>query len=294
MANPSRWIPVGIIAGVAVFAFVVIVPVLLPSGPPPPPPPPKPGCPGTPEHLPGQRFTPGGSIPRDLKCADLRGAVFDGLDLTQYDLTRADLRGASFRHADLGQADLDGARLDRADFTSADLIQADLTGASLRDAKLSFADLTQADLTGADLRGAELWLTGSVQTETSGAQVDPVQPGMFQLGYLAVLVALWRLGSTLFRRARGQTGPGSSRRRLRPHTALSLALIPAALVYTGLLYLMGLDLAALWCVELLRPLLIAIGILLVTAAVQQFSRATPVSAANAGPPHLIGEPDRGA
>jgi hypothetical protein len=129
-----------------------------------------------------------------------------------------------------------------------------------------------------------MWLTGSIQIDRSGTKINPVEAGVLQLGYLAVLVGLWRLVTTLIRLARRQTEPGTSRLKLRPRAGGSLAFIAGAAVFTGGLYLIGGDIAALWCVDLLRPLSIAAGVLLVTAAIQQLGPTAPQSGPVDTPP----------
>ncbi len=249
----SRWITLGAVTGgIVVLALATVLPVILAgSVAAPPPPPPTPPCPATAAHLAGQRFTADSLPTQDLTCADLRDAVFDGLDLTQFAFRQADLRGASFRHAQLIQADLHGARLDG-------------------------ADLTSTDLTGADLRGSRLWLVGSIQAQVSDARVDILAPGVVQLGYLSVVVAMWRLIRWLVGLARGRTEPGTSRWRWRPQALRTAVLIPLALAYGGALYLMGRNMAALWAVDIIPPFLIAAAVLLITAVAQQLGPTTPV------------------
>jgi hypothetical protein len=71
-----------VVAGLAVAAFAFVLPLLFAGSPPPPPPPPQGlDCPATPAQLAGRHFTSVGAIPSGLNCADLRGAVFDGLEL---------------------------------------------------------------------------------------------------------------------------------------------------------------------------------------------------------------------
>lgn len=250
---PSRPRMIGSALGVVLIAFLVLAfagPLVF-SGTGPPPPPPVQPCPEQPVSLPGHHFTASERTTQsDYRCADLHGAVFDGIDLAQSDLGRADLRGASLRHTDLTQADLSGARLNGAD--------------------LSFADLTQADLTGADLRGASLWLAGSIQTETSGARIGIVERGVLQLGYALVVAAVIMLCLSVVRLARGIRRPGRGSGRLRP----GVARIGGLMLITPAVFLLNLvigQLFTLWTVDLLRPVILAELVLVIVAGVEQFS-----------------------
>jgi hypothetical protein len=256
--------PTGIIVlavgAVAVFGFAFAGPLLFAGTDPAPPPAPVSYCPEQPQRDAGHRFTTEDDlIQADLRCADLRDAVFDGLDLTQADLRGADLRGASLRHTDLTQADLTEARLSGAD--------------------LSFADLTQATLTGADVRGAQMWLASSIQTGTGGLRIGAGERGVIQLGYLTVVIALAVLVRSLARLARGirpQRGIG----RVRPAAARVgglLLVVPAVAVFA---YLTLGQLFELWLVDLVRPLAVGEAVLLVAFAVEQFR---PVPADETGP-----------
>jgi hypothetical protein len=166
-------------------------------------------CPDNPAQLAGRHFTVASGLPA-LTCADLRGAVFDGLDLSQVSLSGAQAAGASFRHTDLIQAVLDGADLTGAHFDGADLTQAHLSGvrarhasfrgagmaqttltdADLRDTDLFNASLIQSDLSGTDLRGAAMWLTWSTQATTWNTRVGAAQPGLLQVWYGAAALML--------------------------------------------------------------------------------------------------------
>lgn len=117
-------------------------------------------CPEAPVRAPGVVFSPTfgdreiGDV--DFRCADLQGAVFDGLDLTQARLDGANLTGASFVRTDLGQADLRRAVLQQAVITETDMIQAHFEGADLRGARITEGTMSQAELPGANLVGATL------------------------------------------------------------------------------------------------------------------------------------------
>lgn len=132
-------------------------------------------------------------------------------------------------------------------------------------------DALPEDLRGTDLRGATLWLTGSIEAETDGVRVWPVEDGAVQIGYLLVLAALVLLGIALVRVVRGVPSPGSrSWRRLRPRARVTLGLVPVAgLVTLFVVYPLVNGLAAIWAVDVIAPLLITAGVLIVTAAVEQ-------------------------
>src|SRR5690349_18044737 len=73
-------------------------------------------CPQVRQQLAGLHAATAEELPDDLRCADLQGAVFTGLDLVQRDFSGADLRGARFDRAELSQADFVGADLRGASF----------------------------------------------------------------------------------------------------------------------------------------------------------------------------------
>ncbi|MEV0563884.1 pentapeptide repeat-containing protein [Dactylosporangium sp. NPDC050588] len=225
---------------------LLIIAVLVGAAPAAAEPTPGPDCPETRAQLAGQHITTTEGLP-DLTCADLHGAVLDGLDLSQEDLSGIDAHGASFRGTDLVQAtltgaDLRGARFDDADltqahldlvdardasfagadlgqahldlvnardasFADADLSQADLPKADLRGADFTGASLTQADLGGVDLRGARTFFAEAIQADASDAKVDVLDPRTFQAALLAILVGLVLLVKSLIDMLRGLT-PG--------------------------------------------------------------------------------------
>ncbi|MDR3637433.1 MAG: pentapeptide repeat-containing protein [Isosphaeraceae bacterium] len=106
-----------------------------------------------------------------LEGADLTGASWAGLDLTQVFLQKADLSGANLRgtnlrggcvsgarleHAQLCEADLSGLIGDLADLSYANLMNINAFAVNLRSAKLNRANLHRAQLGSADLSHADL------------------------------------------------------------------------------------------------------------------------------------------
>ena len=135
---------------------------------------------------------------RNLRFADLRGAVLAGVRLDGADLRSAALEaselpdatmvatrleGASLRGAQLLGAELRGARLAGAVLVEAQLQTADLRGAELRGARLQGAALFAARLQGADLRGAELVGADLRQARLHGARLQEARlPGARLMG----------------------------------------------------------------------------------------------------------------
>jgi uncharacterized protein YjbI with pentapeptide repeats len=250
-------------------------------------------CPGVRQQLAGLHASTAEELPDDLRCADLQGADFTGLDLIQRDFSGADLRrarfdraelgqadfvgadlrgasfrgadlvqgtvadadarGASFRGAELGQADLSRTRFSGADLGSAELDQARLRDADLRDARLTGASLIQADLRGADLRGASLWWVLTIQADLTGARIGAVEPGVVQLAYVLALAALGLLVLTLV----GKTSP-----RARKVAWAAVGIVAFLTVLCWLL-----QLAPLWTVHLRYPVLVTAAFLIVTTIV---------------------------
>jgi uncharacterized protein YjbI with pentapeptide repeats len=102
----------------------------------------------------------------DLRGCDLRGATFDGLDLSLAKFSEADLRRCSFR----------GTTLRGAVFFGADLQEACFDGANLEGADLDYANVVDVTFLGARLRHAVLpgRAAGRTQIEESvrtGARV---------------------------------------------------------------------------------------------------------------------------
>jgi len=193
----------------AVSVFCVLVVPLVAGAVPAAAAPARPTCPANPAELAGQHVDAKGTR-GSLVCADLRGAILDGVDLTQADMTGADAEGASFRramlvqaqfsganlrgahfeNADMGQAQMDGVDARGAFFGNADLGQADLHTGDLRDADFVHASLVQADLKGTDLRGAHMYWTETIQADVSGARVRLTDAGVPQLSLLGILAGL--------------------------------------------------------------------------------------------------------
>jgi Pentapeptide repeats (8 copies) len=240
------------------------------------------GCPDQVPNLAGKTVTSVKDLPRHLRCANLRAAVLDGLDLSQADLQHINAEGASFRHDDLSQADLDfadlrGAHFDHATLDQADLVQVDATGAFLPYASLEQADLTdarftdadldlasldQTDLTRTDLRGASVWATVSVMAHGGGTRINLIQPGSVQLTWVLVIVALAFLARGVIAAARPLRWRGARRLDLLPDFK---PLVPF-LIATFLVGLLGKVLAPLQFMHPLLPIGIAV-VLMVLACV---------------------------
>lgn len=132
----------------------------------------------------------------DLRLADLRRSVFEGVDLhgatcsganmafvyfsdvnledammASVDLTGASLKDVNLRGAYLARATLSDAELTRTHLSNANLSNADLSNADLSNANLSGADLSNADLKGANLTGADLHLADLRGADLTGADL---------------------------------------------------------------------------------------------------------------------------
>jgi len=135
-------------------------------------------CPEFPVQAPGTVFgptvgdAPVGSV--DFRCANLQGAVFDGLSMVQAQFDGANLSGASFNGTQLGQARFRRATLQQATFTEADLTQAEMDGADMRGTRVVEGKMVQAELPGANLVGAVLDDVDLGQADLSGARMAGV------------------------------------------------------------------------------------------------------------------------
>jgi hypothetical protein len=278
-----------ILATVLVAVFTPLLPTILPAGRALAGPHDV-GCPDQVPNLAGQTVTSTKDLPR-LRCANLRGAVLDGLDLSQADLQHVDAEGASFRHDDLTQANLDfadlrGAHFDHATLDQADLVQvdatraffphasldqADLTDAQLSDADLDRATLIQTDVTRTDLRGASVWAAVSVMAHGGGTRINLIQPGTVQLTWVLVIVALVFLARGVIAAARPLRWRRARRLDLRPDLKPLVPFIIAAF----LIGLLGKVLAPLQFMDPLLPGSIAVVVMVLACLLQ-------------GPKHQIG------
>jgi len=127
----------------------------------------------------------------NLADADMPGAVFDAVDLTDATAARVNLTGASMaacnlESANLAGADLSNARLEggnrlvRANLDGARLVQTNLTGAILDGASLERGNLTNATLDGARfqlavLRGAVLNRASARNANFDAADMEACQ-----------------------------------------------------------------------------------------------------------------------
>ena len=268
------------------------------------------GCPVNRAQLAGHHFTPGAALP-DLRCADLTGAILDGMDLSQQslagvhaerasfrhanlnqaDLTGADLRGAvfddaeltqavlagvdgrgaSFRDANLIQAKAAGARLPEAQLASADLTQASLGGADLWEANLTGASLTQADLSDADLRGASLWWVDSIQASTWSTRIGAAESGVVQVPLLAAVVLLALM---IFRTLRFLMRPSDYPQIRGTLRSLAVRLLVFAVGYALIALTAGMiifDMAGLWITRPVPSLLVTGGVLLLAVVLQHLA-----------------------
>jgi len=135
-------------------------------------------CPAAPIQASGTVFGPTvGEVATasiDFRCADLRGAVFDGLTLIQARFDGANLSGASFNGSRLGQAQFRRATLQQATFTDADLTQAKFDGADMRETRVVGGKMIQTELPGANMVGAVLDDVDLGQANLTGARMAGV------------------------------------------------------------------------------------------------------------------------
>lgn len=124
----------------------------------------------------------------DLSRANLKGTVFNEVDLAGALLLAADLRAGGGRGVELYRARLNGSDLSDAyfaqsNFEGAQMVKTRLQNSELQDVSLRGADLTNANLGGAhlycvDLRGANLSETVVDGTEVRGLRCDADTRGL--------------------------------------------------------------------------------------------------------------------
>ncbi|EOD39712.1 hypothetical protein EMIHUDRAFT_448930 [Emiliania huxleyi CCMP1516] len=105
-----------------------------------------------------------------LKSTNLKGATFDGADLTQALMEGATLTDASFVNATAGSAVLKGALAANANFARAMLNNAEMETLQAPGARFEYASLMYADFSKSNLRGATF--VGTVFSFTSFKEAD--------------------------------------------------------------------------------------------------------------------------
>jgi hypothetical protein len=109
----------------------------------------------------------------DFMDRDLRGAVFDGLNLVNANFAGARLYDASFVKCDLYWARFFEAQAVKADFRGAELRGGNLVDANFQQACFDEADLGRDALNGGtNLEGADLTAASVVRTKLEGAAYD--------------------------------------------------------------------------------------------------------------------------
>lgn len=121
------------------------------------------------EHLDGARFHSGDfapDAPPDFTAADLRGALFEEVNLSRAVFSEADLSGAAFRNVNLNHADFSRSCARGAIFTDVNLVSArfnesDLCGSLFFDANMADISFKGATLEGSEIDAIRLSLNGS-------------------------------------------------------------------------------------------------------------------------------------
>ncbi len=110
-----------------------------------------------------------------LRDLDLRGLRFASIDLTgegAVDFSRADLRGAVFENISLSEASFAGADLSGASFNQVDLSRCDLSGCAGRGSVFTDVNLSYARFTDSDLRGSIFFEANMADISFKGASLD--------------------------------------------------------------------------------------------------------------------------
>jgi|GEM_PF-1710246 len=94
--------------------------------------------------------------PAVVSSADLRGAMFEEMDLAGVNFSSVNLERTSFIASDLKGVNFSNSTLSSAQISSADLTGANLSGAIMVDADLSDSKLRLANLVGTNLKDASI------------------------------------------------------------------------------------------------------------------------------------------
>lgn len=104
---------------------------------------------------------------KPLPASSLKGAVFTGSDIGEYNLQVADFSRTQAQGAIFTSTDLTGARFLHAELGDAEFVEASLVGTNFRKANLTGADLTEADV-----ERATFDQTIMIRTNMAGLNVD--------------------------------------------------------------------------------------------------------------------------
>jgi len=99
---------------------------------------------------------------------DLRGCIFNYLDLTDADFEGSDLRGASFYKSKLEDVDFSNTKMSDVDLSNTDLTDANFFNAKLHHANFECANLRSVSFNDAKLKGAKF--SQANITHTNGIQ----------------------------------------------------------------------------------------------------------------------------
>lgn len=102
-----------------------------------------------------------------VAASSLKGAVFTGSDIGEYNLQVADFSRTQAQGAIFTSTDLTGARFLHAELENAEFVECSLVGTNFRKANLTGADLTEADI-----ERATFDRTIMIRTNMAGLNVD--------------------------------------------------------------------------------------------------------------------------
>jgi hypothetical protein len=106
--------------------------------------------------------------------ANLEGAKFDGVDMTEWDLSGANLTNASLTGAKLLRTNLSGAVLVGASLNGVNMSSTNFFGANLRGAQLVNTQMLRTDFRNADLRDCTVQYASVWDIRTDYAKQDPI------------------------------------------------------------------------------------------------------------------------